>query len=55
MYKVDFGQGTATQEYLTPKKNLLHHCFAIFTDNLGLYICTREGKVYLTHENSIFL
>lgn len=55
MYKVSFGKGTATEDYLTPKNNLMHHTFAVFMDSKGIYILTRSGKVYLTKENSIFL
>lgn len=55
MYKVSFAKGIATEEYLTPKNNLLHHTFAVFMDNLGLYILTRYGKVYLNEKNSEFI
>ena len=55
MYKVSFARGVAEEEYFTPSRNIVHNTFAVLIDNLGLYILTNCGKIYLNNKNSIFL
>ena len=50
-FKVNISKGTALEKYKTKKGNWSIHNFLLFMDNEGVYVKTREGKVYLTLDN----
>lgn len=55
MYIVNFAKGTAVLPYFNKKGKLFNRTYAIFIDFNGIYISTREGKVYLHERNSNFV
>lgn len=48
---VNISRGIALEKYFTKKGNLYVHQFSLFLDSNGVYVTTRQGKVYLTPEN----
>lgn len=55
MFEVDFRNGTAREEYKTPKGNTRVNNHKLFIDAKGVHILTKNGAVYLTPENSKIL
>lgn len=55
MFIVNLSKGTAIKQYVNCKNALRIKNYAIFLDNDGAYILTREKKIYLTEENSLFI
>lgn len=51
-YQIDFANGCANFNYITPNGNKKTSRFMIFTDFMGLKIFTPLGVEYLTEENS---
>jgi hypothetical protein len=48
---VHISKGYAIEKYFTKKGRLWIHNFLLFLDENGVYVSTRQGKVYLTPEN----
>lgn len=54
MYNVNWSLGIAT-EVVNTKKGLRKNTYAVFVDDIGVFIMTRFKKIYLTKDNSLFL
>lgn len=48
---VNISRGYALEKYETRTGKKSIHNFLLFLDNDGVYVSTRQGKVYLTPEN----
>lgn len=55
MYIVNLSKGTAKEQYVNCKGEVMIRNYAVFLDDGGAYILTREKRVYLTEENSLFI
>lgn len=55
MFIVNVSQGTAVEQYANKDGEIMIRNYVIFIDNKGSYILTREKKIYLNEENSVFI
>ena len=55
MFIVNLSKGTAVEQYATKSGEIMNRNYVIFLDEKGSYILTREKKIYLTEENSLFI
>lgn len=50
-FKINWSEGTAKRERKTEKGRTIKDNFLIFIDNTGVYVETREGRVYFSESN----
>ncbi len=50
-FKIDFENGCAIENYITPKGNVIIRRFKLFIDAKGIYISKRFGFEYMTTDN----
>ena len=55
MFIVNLSKGTAVEQYANCKGEVMIRNYEVFIDEQGAYILTKEKKVYLTVENSLFI
>ena len=55
MFIVNLSKGTAKEQYANCKNEVMIRNYVVFLDDKGAYILTREEKIYLTEENSLFI
>ena len=55
MFIVNLSKGTAVEQYANKDGEIMIRNYVVFTDESGAYILTREKKIYLNDENSLFI
>lgn len=55
MFIVNLSKGTAVEQYANKNGEVMIRNYAVFLDESGAYILTREKKIYLNDENSLFI
>lgn len=55
MFIVNVSKGTAVEQYANRNGEIMIKNYALFVDENGAYILTREKKIYLNTENSVFI